>query len=340
MIRSKYRLARGFTLVELLVVITIIGVLVGLLLPAVQAAREAARRMSCQNNEHQISLAMLSFESSRHAFPGYVNRFSMGGGTATVPVSWVVPLLPLLDKADVYEKLQTLPYNSSTGSITTEPGDLVYNRSLVCPSDMPNLNTVPEGSDYNNTWLGYVCNRGRNSNTTGTAALDSDKPAQGVCLNSFGTATGSPMGKVSTGYLSTHDGATCTLLLAESILANPTSSDRPYLVTARDTGNNAPLWIKNPLDRGAGRMEVDVGFEWSKFNTTRPPAMTDKVLASHAGGVNVSFCDGHQQFLSTSISLDTFIHLMTPSDKNCSTPNLTNFTGYMPSKLLNEAEIE
>ena len=81
---------QGFTLVELLVVITIIGMLVSMLLPAVQSAREAGRRNTCLNNQKNLTLATQNYESARGAFPGYVNRVVNPHLGQSVAASWVM----------------------------------------------------------------------------------------------------------------------------------------------------------------------------------------------------------------------------------------------------------
>ena len=118
---SIHRTKSAFTLVELLVVITIIGILIALLLPAVQAAREAARRLQCQNNLKQLGLAMLTFEEANGHLPpggwgyGWVGDPDRGTG-AEQPGSWLFSILPQLEQLPLYE----LAGDGDADNITTQ----------------------------------------------------------------------------------------------------------------------------------------------------------------------------------------------------------------------------
>ena len=100
--------ASGFTLVELLVVITIIGILIALLLPAVQAAREAARQTQCRNNLKQLALAMLDHEQAHKFFPSGGWNYQWTGdpdrGTGkNQPGGWIYATLPYIEQQALYD---------------------------------------------------------------------------------------------------------------------------------------------------------------------------------------------------------------------------------------------
>jgi prepilin-type N-terminal cleavage/methylation domain-containing protein/prepilin-type processing-associated H-X9-DG protein len=99
---------RGFTLVELLVVITIIGILIALLLPAVQAAREAARKLQCQNHLKQLALGCLAHENATGQYPtggwgwGWTGDPDRGNDWRQ-PAGWLYNVLPFIDQQPMHD---------------------------------------------------------------------------------------------------------------------------------------------------------------------------------------------------------------------------------------------
>ncbi len=123
--------AAGFTLVELLTVISIIGVLASMLLPAVQSAREAARRVQCKNHMRQIGIASLGYLSQRKVLPpAYFTASGVGGDRLHGYYAHILPFLEEQTIADRYTLSKTVKWDHASN--TTAIQSVVP--TFICPS--------------------------------------------------------------------------------------------------------------------------------------------------------------------------------------------------------------
>ena len=143
-------LRRGLTLVEALVVVSILGVLIGLILPAVQAAREAGRKVQCVNNLRQIGIALAAHHASEGRYPAGIRP--TGTSRSGEPFAWggLSPqcmLLPYLDQSPLFNSLnipqfpQPLsPRPSSTAhGVENATSAATVVSTFLCPSDWDQL---------------------------------------------------------------------------------------------------------------------------------------------------------------------------------------------------------
>ena len=280
----------GFTLVELLVVITIIGVMIALLLPAVQAAREAARRTTCSSNLKQIGLALQHYHDAQRAFPpGLISANRVG---------WGACILPYLEQAVLYDQLAShnaFKANAATSywvGVTsgTPPDTHVKNTDAktildvyLCPSDtLGGINTEMGSYAKSN----YVGTRTAGYYASPTATTCTDQPGAFPA-----TAEYPAIARSMRDYT---DGTSNTLVIGEKTTAG--SPNGSIWIGSYD-GEIADVLAR--IERAADDLYlINADFAWT-------------ISSKHPGGAQVLFGDGAVRFLGQTIDMRTWAALGT-----------------------------
>jgi prepilin-type N-terminal cleavage/methylation domain-containing protein len=302
--------AAGFTLVELLAVIAIIGLLVALLLPAVQSARESGRRTHCSNNQRQLGLAVLRHVDQYGQFPrgqetwmNNCDNTRSGAGICNERWSWFLRVLPFIEQQSLYDQ-QWAYYSSMDWLITPYcsyqnlPGKTSIVPTFMCPSDRasPKTQTGLSWPGNNQGFHGnYVLNSGTTSfNPTGPASSAS---LAGIVF---------PFSRITPARV--RDGLSKTLLSSEIIL----------VPDVRDGGDDVRGRYNNVIHAGAlfstqnpPNTTVPDTIPWGSLcaqNTVpRAPCLSSDVniivhaRSYHDGGVVASMADGSVRFVADAV---------------------------------------
>jgi len=277
----------GFTLVELLVVITIIGILMGLILPAIGAAREAANALQCKNNLKQIGLAAVGYESNGKGFPRYVNKLG------NRMVSWQVMLVPNLGRAEIYDQYKM------RNVVPARPFLKLFN----CPSDPPELSDEPSNS--------YVINAG-----SATMNPNDEVRADGISFANKNT----PIDVIK-------DGASNTLLFAENLLATTWDGAPSLPSMNWDGAMPSKLaltfmWSRTPPSSAS--VSLINGPQGVRAENLELSLATARPSSAHSGFVNVAYCDGRADQLRDETDYRVLVQLMTSNHKESSLRNTGN----------------
>lgn len=307
----------GFTLVELLVVITIIGILIALLLPAVQGAREAARKMQCSNNLKQLSLGCFTHENAHGFFPsGGWGVFWTGdadhGFGKKQPGGWVYSVLPYIE--------QTAIHDIGMGATSDAQREAANARRIQmplaafnCPSRRPLAVYAngPKVALYTD-WASVKA-QSRSDYAANLGDDVSDANSYGPTTFSDGeawTPDNSRLTGVMYRYSETRmadiaDGSSNTYLAGEKYV------DPDYYNTDEDWGDDSSMYTGQQDDTSRG-VAYHSGTGPTGYTYYMPIQDTTGTMnylyfgSAHAGGFNMAFCDGSVRSTSYSIDPETY----------------------------------